>query len=232
MSRPGRLLALVLLAAAAPPLSCAPAGAPTEVPASASTTVISLQGIDCESCGSRVIEALEPRPGFYAASFDRVRAEVTVQYDAAKAKPADFVAVIGQLGYVGIEGAGQGAYVPEAEFATGLDVAKVSEPGQAVVLRDHLVAGKVTVFDFYAVWCEPCRKVDEHMNEVLAAHPDVALRKIDIVDWDSDAAKQHLTSAPDLPYVVVFGRSGKQVAAISGLHLPELDAAIEKARRK
>lgn len=231
MTRPGRLLALVLFAAA-PPLSCAPASKPTDVPASASTTVISLQGIDCESCGARVIEALEPRPGFYAASFDRVRAEVTVQYDAAKAKPADFLAVIEQLGYVGIEGAGQGAYVPEAEFATGLDVAKVAEPGQAVVLRDHLAAGKVTVFDFYAVWCEPCRKVDEHMQAVLAAHPDVALRKIDIVDWDSEAAKQHLTSAPDLPYVVVFAPSGRQVAAISGLHLPELDAAIEKARRK
>lgn len=230
MSRPGRLLALVLFVAA--PLACAPTGAPTEVPASASTTVISLQGIDCESCGATVIDALKPRPGFYAASFDRVRAEVTVQYDAAKAEPADFVAVIHELGYVGIEGGGQGAYVPEAEFAPGLDVAEVSEPGHAVELRDHLVAGKVTVFDFYAVWCKPCRKVDEHMQAVLAAHPDVALRKIDIVDWDSEAAKQHLASAPDLPYVVVFGRSGKQVAAISGLRLPELDAAIEKARRK
>jgi thiol-disulfide isomerase/thioredoxin/copper chaperone CopZ len=227
-----RLLALVLLGVAAPLLACARPPDQTEVPASASSTVISMQGVDCESCGARAIEAVTKRPGVYAASFDRVRAELTVQYDATQAAPADFVAVVEQLGYVGIEGAGQGAYIPEAEFAAGLDVAKVSEAGEAVVLEDHLAAGKVTVFDFYAVWCEPCRKVDEHMQKVLAAHPDVALRKIDVVDWDSEAAKQHLRDVSDLPYVVVFGPGGKQVAAISGLALAELDAAIEKARRK
>lgn len=231
MKRSGRLLALVLLAVP-PPLACAPASGRSEVPASAAAAVISLQGIDCESCGTRAIDAVTKRPGVYAASFDRVRAELTVQYDAAQARPADFVAVVRELGYVGIEGAGQGAYLPVAEFAAGLDVARVAEPGQAVVLRDHLAPGKVTVFDFYAVWCEPCRELDEHMQAVLAANPDVALRKLDIVDWDSDAAKQHLRDVPDLPYVVVFGPSGKQVAAISGLEPGELDTAIEKARRK
>ena len=230
--KPGRFLALVLLGAAAPPLACAGTSKETAVPSSASSTVISLQGIDCESCGSRMVQRLTERPGVYAASFDRVRAEVTVQYDATRAKPEDFLAVATELGYEAHQGAGQGAYVPEVEFPAGADVVKVSAPGEAVVLRDHLAAGKVTVFDFYATWCKPCRAVDHHMKQVLAEQGDVALRKVDIVDWDSAAAKQHLRDVPDLPYVVVFGPGGKQVAAISGLHLDELDAAIEKARRK
>lgn len=225
-----RRLALLLLCTA-PPLACARTAAPTAVPASAASTVVSLQGIDCLSCGDRVVAKLSERPGVYAASFDKVLAEVTVQYDAARAEPADFVAVVEALGYRAVEGAGQGAYIPEVELPAALDVQKVSA-GEAVVLRDHLAAGKVTVFDFYAVWCKPCRQVDHHMKQVLAAHADVALRKIDVVDWDSEAAKQHLQGVPDLPYVVVFGPGGKQVAAISGLRLDELDAAIEKARSK
>jgi thiol-disulfide isomerase/thioredoxin/copper chaperone CopZ len=228
--KPARLLALLLCAAA--PLACARAPAATTVPASASTTVISMQGIDCESCGAQAITAVTQRPGVYAASFDRVLAELTVQYDATKTGPADFVAVVEGLGYRGFEGPGRGAYIPEVELPAGADVVKISTAGEAVELRDHLAAGKVTVVDFYAVWCEPCRKVDEHMKQVLAAHDDVALRKVDVVDWDSEVARQHLRDVPDLPHVIVFGRSGKQVAAISGLKLEALDAAIEKARSK
>lgn len=112
------------------------------------------------------------------------------------------------------------------------DVAEISEAGHTVELRDHLAAGKVTVFDFYAEWCKPCKEVDRHMEQVLATQGDVALRKIDVVDWDSEVAEAYLRYVPTLPYVVVFGRSGKEIAKISGLHLDDLDAAIEKGRRK
>lgn len=231
MKRSGSILALLLLAAG-PSLGCARGPEATEVPASASSTVISLRGIDCSSCGDRVVSTLTQRPEVYAASFDMVRAEVTVQYDAAQAGPSDFVAVVQQLGYEGLEGAGQGAYIPELELPAEVDAQKISEAGEAVELREHLAAGKVTVFDFYAAWCKPCREVDRHMKQVLTAHADVALRKIDVVDWDSEVAKAHLRNVPGLPYVIVFGPSGTQVAAISGLHLDELDAAIEEARTR
>ena len=56
MKPAGRLLALVLLGTAAPLLACNRAPGQTAVPASASSTVISLQGIDCESCGTRMVE--------------------------------------------------------------------------------------------------------------------------------------------------------------------------------
>lgn len=227
-----RLLPLLLVLGTAPALACERDGAATVVPASASTTVISMQGIDCESCGARAITTVKQRPGVYEATFDKVLAELTVQYDATQTGPADFVAAVESLGYQGFEGPGKGAYIPAVEMPAEADVAKINEGGQAVDLRAHLAAGKVTVVDFYAVWCEPCRKVDEHMKDVLATQPDVALRKVDVVDWDSAVAKQHLQGVPNLPYVIVFGKSGKQVVTISGLELEQLDAAIEKARSK
>lgn len=231
MQHARRLLPL-LLWCALPALACERDGAATVVPASASTTVISMQGIDCESCGARAITAVKALPGVYEARFDKVLAELTVQHDAAQAGPADFVAAVESLGYQGFEGPGKGAYVPDVEMPAGADAARINAPGQAVDLRAHLAAGKVTVVDFYAVWCQPCRKVDTHMKQVLATQPDVALRKVDVVDWDSAVAKQHLQGVPNLPYVIVFGKSGRQVAQISGLELQQLDAAIEKARAR
>lgn len=222
-------LALVLAAFTAGPIACRPDAA-TSVPASASTTIVSLTGIDCEDCGTTVIGKLKEHPGVYAATFDRVLAEVTVQYDATKIDVPAIHEIVTALGYGAIEGAGQGEYLPEIEFGESADVVKISKQGEAVDVEQHLVAGKVTVVDFYAVWCEPCRKVDEHMQAVLAAHDDIALRKVNIVDWDSEAAKQHMKGVPNLPYVIVYGPDGKRVEAISGLELEKLDAAIAAAR--
>jgi thiol-disulfide isomerase/thioredoxin len=222
---------LVLAAFAASSLACRPDADATTVPASATTTVVSLTGIDCESCGTTVIGKLKEQPGIYAATFDRVLAEVTVQYDAAQIDAPALLAIVTSLGYGAVEGAGHGEYLPEVAFADGLDVVKISKQGEAVELESHLAPGKVTVVDFFAAWCQPCRKVDEHMQTVLASHDDVALRKVNIVDWDSEAAKQHMKSVPNLPYVIVYGRDGKQLAAISGLDLAKLDAAIAEARK-
>jgi thiol-disulfide isomerase/thioredoxin len=224
-------LALVLTAFAGVSFGCRPATEATTVPASATTTVVSLTGIDCEDCGTRVIKKLEEQPGFYAATFDRVLAELTVQYDAETLDVPAILAVVTSLGYGAIEGAGHGEYLPEVAFAEGLDVVKISEQGEAVELESHVVPGKVTVIDFYAVWCEPCRKVDEHMQTVLATHDDIALRKVNIVDWDSEVAKQHMKSVPSLPHLIVYGRDGKQLETISGLDLEKLDAAIAEARK-
>ena len=68
------------------------------------------------------------------------------------------------------------------------------------------------------------------MKKVLASQRDVALRKIDVVDWDSPVAGQHLRGVSELPYVEVYGPDGKAVARISGLDLERLDRAIAKAR--
>jgi thiol-disulfide isomerase/thioredoxin len=223
--------ALVLAAFGASSLACRPDADATTVPASATTTVISLTGIDCEECGTMAIGKLKEQPGVYAATFDRVLAEVTVQYDATRVDVPALLSIVSSLGYGAIEGAGHGEYLPEVEFAEGLDVVKISKQGEAVELESHLAPGKVTVIDFYAVWCEPCRKVDDHMRTVLAEHADIALRKINIVDWDSEVAKQHMQSVPNLPYVIVYGRDGKQLASISGLDLAKLDAAIAEARK-
>jgi thiol-disulfide isomerase/thioredoxin len=210
---------------------CAGATPASQTPASATSTVVSLQGIDCLSCGTKVVDDLKARPGVYEASFDAVTAEVSVAHEASQVSVADILGVVKSHGFVGIEGAGHGAYVPAVAFDEGLDVREIAADGAVVDLEANLVAGKVTVFDYYAAWCKPCREVDRHMKDVLAAQPDVALRKLDVVDWDSPLAKSHLVGVQQLPYLVVYGADGRRVAKISGLKLDEIDAAIAKGRR-
>jgi thiol-disulfide isomerase/thioredoxin len=93
-----------------------------------------------------------------------------------------------------------------------------------VVARD-----KITVVDFSATWCEPCRKLDEHMNAIVAKRSDVAYRKLDVADWDSPLAQHYLRKVTALPYVMVFDKRGAKTAEISGLDVKRLDDAIAGA---
>ena len=54
----------------------------------------------------------------------------------------------------------------------------------------------------------------------------MAVRKIDVVSWSSPVAKQHLRGVPQLPYVVIYDKQGKEVDRFSGLDLDRLWRSI------
>ncbi|MDY7231304.1 thioredoxin family protein [Hyalangium rubrum] len=95
-------------------------------------------------------------------------------------------------------------------------------------LTAHLAPGKVTVFDFYADWCAPCRKVDAHVFGLLNQRSDIAYRKLNVVSWESPLAKRYLGGVPNLPYLVVYGKDGQPVRSVTGFDLSALDAAISE----
>ncbi|MEE8112179.1 MAG: thioredoxin domain-containing protein [Acidobacteriota bacterium] len=90
------------------------------------------------------------------------------------------------------------------------DVQTISK-GEAVQLEEHLVDGKFTLFDFYADWCTICREIGPQLDQIAGEYDWVAIRKIDVVDWSSDVARQfELTS---LPYMVLYDPGGTMVAS-------------------
>jgi len=90
------------------------------------------------------------------------------------------------------------------------DVKLISQ-GREVTLEDHLVPGKLVVFDFFAEWCAPCRYVTPLLERLAEQHPDrLALRTIDVIDWSSPVARQHGLSA--IPHLVLFGPDGTRLA--------------------
>jgi thiol-disulfide isomerase/thioredoxin len=119
------------------------------------------------------------------------------------------------------------SFEPLPTLGPDADLKKLSLQGEDVPdLTPHAVAGKVTVFDFYADWCAPCRKVDAHMFTLLNQRPDVAYRKLNVVSWETPLAKRYLAGVPNLPHLVIYGRDGRPVRSVTGLDLAALDAAI------
>jgi thiol-disulfide isomerase/thioredoxin len=112
------------------------------------------------------------------------------------------------------------------------DVGTVSNQGEDVPdLAPHAALGKATIFDFYADWCAPCRKIDLHVFGLLKDRADLALRKLNVVSWETPLAKRYLKDVESLPYLMVYDRKGKLIKTISGLDLAALDAAITEASK-
>jgi len=197
-------------------------------PADARTTVLSLRNIDCSSCGDELVEKMKQEDGVVSARFDRRTAELTVVSAPAYDPLTRAKALKGDEAYEVVEGSDQGTYLPWAK-AGGGDISTLVENGKDLPsLQAHVVAGKVTVFDFGAIWCSPCRVLDEHMLGVVKARDDVAYRKLDVGDWDTPLARRYLTGVQQLPYVIVYGKKGDVVGQIVGLDIKGIDAAIAK----
>lgn len=84
-------------------------------------------------------------------------------------------------------------------------------PGNAVDLAKKSVTGKVTIFDFYAEWCSPCALITPELERLVKERPDeVALRKVDVIGWGSEAAMHQ--EIEYLPYLAVVGPDGEIMA--------------------
>ena len=110
----------------------------------------------------------------------------------------------GALGYAVFRGS-----VREAAEDLKGDVRTISK-GEPVDLDANAVKGKYTIYDFYADWCAPCRMLDPQLRSLAAAHDNVAIRKIDIVDWTSPVVTQH--EVQDLPHMILYGPDGQMMA--------------------
>jgi thiol-disulfide isomerase/thioredoxin len=106
------------------------------------------------------------------------------------------------------------------------DTAVLSADGSAVgPLEKRRVPGKYTVFDVYAEWCAPCEIVDSYLKKVLEDRPDVAVRKLNLVNFDSPLATELDLDA--LPHMVIFGPSGTKTE-IDGADIAALEESLRK----
>lgn len=187
-------------------------------------------GMSCGDCATTATRALRQIDGVTRATVDfsskrgRIEAHRVVSADEIRT-------ALAKLGF-------------EARFATdkpiapltpaeraGLDI-KIASKGQAFDLRKHLAPGKITIFDFWAEWCGPCHLLTPKLERLVQENPRVALRTIDLKQWDSSAGKQATKEfkAVALPYVRIYGPEGKFIGEVLGNDIGKIKQVIEGIR--
>jgi thiol-disulfide isomerase/thioredoxin len=86
---------------------------------------------------------------------------------------------------------------------TAGDVLDVVQQGEAASLKAE--PGKWTVFDFWASWCEACKTLEAELRKLAASDSTLAVRRVNIVDFDSPIATQELRGESALPHVRIVG---------------------------
>jgi len=109
----------------------------------------------------------------------------------------------------------------------GEAVAVISH-GAQVDINQHLALGNVTVVDFYADWCGPCKRLSPSLEQMMRTDPEIALRKIDIVNWNTAVARQF--NIHSIPQVNVYDRSGRLVGTVVGVDFEKVKSYVAQAK--
>lgn len=88
------------------------------------------------------------------------------------------------------------------------DVRDAAVGGESFELSRTLVPGKITVVDFWATWCHACIHVEAALRKLAREHAELAVRRVEVPDFDTEVASRHLAGEQTLPLVWIFDARG------------------------
>jgi thioredoxin 1 len=84
----------------------------------------------------------------------------------------------------------------------------------------------VTLLDFYADWCGPCKTQDPILDELAEQYPDIEFEKID-VDEEQDVANEYQVRS--LPTLIVEDDDGIVKRFVGVTQAEDIEAAFDQA---
>ena len=84
----------------------------------------------------------------------------------------------------------------------------------------------VTLKDFYADWCGPCKTQDPILEELVEDYPEVSFEKVN-VDEEQDVANEYQVRS--LPTVVVENDDGIVQRFVGVTQRDDIEAALKEA---
>ncbi len=108
--------------------------------------------------------------------------------------------------------------------------AKKGATAETELVKSLLVPGKVTIIDYWATWCEPCKRLAPLLEAFAASRDDVVLRKIDATDWNQAKMNRELPGVAGLPVVDIYGADGHLIERLVGTDCFDFAARVPSSR--
>jgi thiol-disulfide isomerase/thioredoxin len=99
--------------------------------------------------------------------------------------------------------------------------------GSSLEMSKHLVPGKVTVVDFYADWCLPCRMISPHLEKLARETPEVVLRKVNV---DQNSALARKFNIRGIPHINIYDPCGNLTGTVVGANVAQVEKLVKQAR--
>ena len=94
-------------------------------------------------------------------------------------------------------------------------------------VKEILAVEGITVVDFWAAWCGPCRVLGPIVDELAEANDDIQVGKVNV---DVEAATASSFGIRSLPTVMFF-KDGEKISQISGTRpLAELQKIVDELK--
>lgn len=94
-------------------------------------------------------------------------------------------------------------------------------------LNEVLTQNKITVIDFWAEWCGPCRMIGPVIDQLASEETDVTVGKLN-VDGNPESSLRFMVSS--IPTIIFF-KDGEEVKRIKGVtSKTALKAQIEELK--
>jgi len=103
----------------------------------------------------------------------------------------------------------------------------VAEVKSTSEFKDIIDGKKVTVVDFYATWCGPCKQIAPFVQKLSNDFPENNFIKVD-VDELSDIAAEFGVRA--MPTFMLF-HNGNKISEVVGANPAALKAAVTEANK-
>jgi thioredoxin 1 len=111
-------------------------------------------------------------------------------------------------------------HVKDGKMGIALGVATSTLSPQVMVVsisshsefKSYINQGKLTVVDFYADWCGPCRAIAPRYDQLSSQFPSVNFLKVNVDTQEQTASEEQVSAMPTF----VFYKGGRRIHTITG----------------
>ena len=80
-------------------------------------------------------------------------------------------------------------------------------------IDEVLSQNEITVIDFWAAWCGPCKMLGPVIDQLSLDNPDIVIGKLDVMSNELTSRKYDITGIP----CVIFFKNGEEVDRVKGV---------------